>query len=431
MPELSTPSNPESGLRNHRTHFAREKKTNRGYLQDVREFLLYSDGMNTVEFSPGASIEERRVMSNADPKEFNRGPESHELTIAYDLCKWFTQNGGNAWDATYDAVLRDADNKLANSHTIVDREDKQLVNQRSTHSGTTDRPQRLYKVARGALADEAEISGDPSDSQPVGVELSYIASRMRSFKIDQPTDAEGAVNLAVVSTDPNDTMEVIVESDGGATNERVTLNGDTLVSLQETYDNVDGFELTTGAVGDVRLVVNTNDPTAPAEGDTLGVILGSDTYGVTGEGDLGVPTIEDGGSRESEGAVPAVETFIGDSIMANANPVPHEVQSATITVGNNVQEMERSEGYGMALYAQNRDLDLETTMYGESTSHDYLVDHLTNTARDHRWSLRGGDLIVDNATLTDAGDITAESEQAVMTVENTHNGTGITVTEAA
>jgi hypothetical protein len=58
------------------------------------------------------------------------------------------------------------------------------------------------------------------------------------------------------------------------------------------------------------------------------------------------------------------------------------------------------------------------------------VDYLTNTARDHRWSLRGGDLIVDNATLTDAGDISAESEQAVMTVENTHSGTGITVTEA-
>lgn len=413
--------NPEAGLRNHRTGFARE--SNLGDLPSGPSFLKYSDTIAEVSWSSDAINEERRGIGDPDPVGFIRGPESHEVTVSYDLVKWFTDGSGNPEDAAYDGMVRDADNLLPNSHTFVDREDKTTINAENTLNGSTSRGTRIYTVARGGLVDEVSVSGDPSDSQPVGIELSYVFQKVRSYQFDQPN---GDL-LAVKSTDANDTSQsVTIESEGASTTETISLSGTSLVSTSSSYNDLDAVELDAETKGDLEVYINTGSTTTPAAGDKLAVLQGSDSY-ATIEGDLGVPVLTGSGTRESTGSLGDPETFIGDVINRSATPVPHEVQSATLTVSNNVATTEQSDQFGMHLAPGNRNLSFDLSMYGEVTSHGLLRDHLTNTAYDRSWELTGGTLSLAGTVLTDPGDRAAEEGQAVMTVDNTFTATGITI----
>lgn len=412
------PQRPEAGLRNHRTEFARESAF--GATGSDPSFLKYSSSVTNVTWSSGATLEARRSLGNADPVDHHRGPESHELTVTYDLCKFFT-DAGSANDAAYDGLARDADNLLPNSHTLVDREDKGQVAAANTVSGNTARPTRIFTVGKGGLIDEVAVTGDPSDSQPISVELSYVFQKVRSYQIDQPNSG---TLLAVRSTDAGDTSQsVTIEDEGGATAETLALNGTSLVSTSNTYADIDAVELSAETAGDVEVVVNTGSATSPTAGDVLASVAGATTYDNV-EGDLGVPALG-AGSHEDAGTLPAPEQFIGDRILRAASPVPHEIPSATLTVSNNVEEQEVSSGFGMSLHPANRNITLEASMFGENQTHAMLVDHLQNNSKSIDWEMTGGTVTLESAALTEPGDRAAEEGQAVMTSDNTFEATGI------
>lgn len=401
--------NPEAGLRNHRPEFIREDTF--AVTPSDPEILKYSHTMTNVTWASDSVNEPQRGLGDADPKGFIKGPETHEHTIGYDLVKWFTPTG----DAAYDGMARDSDQLLPFSHTILDREDKGQINSNQTISGNTARPTRIYTVGKGALIDEVAMTGDPSDAQPVTMELSYLAQKSRSYQIDQPTSSEAPTALDVVSSDASDTSQTLtIESEGATTTEQVTLNGTTTVTTTSTFSNVDALSLDTETVGDVTVSIS--------GGDAISIIQGKVSYrGV--EGDLGVPALGSG-SREDVSGQP-VETFIGDQISRDGVEYPYEISSATLTVANNIEETERSNGFGMALHPGNRETTMEATMFGEAMTHNLLVQELTNEIDDITWQLDGGTVTLPNSIMDEPGERAAEAEQAVMTTDNTFQSEGL------
>lgn len=414
--------NPESGLRNQRVEYIRENDT--GVTPTDPTVKKFSSVVTNINWSSDAVNEPQRGLGDADPQDFIRGPESHEVTVAYDLMQWFTDGSGNANDAAYDGLARDSDNLMPNSHTLLFREDKGKVNAENTVSGNTSYSTRLYTVAKGALIDEASISGDPSDSQPVSVELSYVAQKARTYQIDQP---DSDTEVVVSSSDSNDTSQTLTvegqDTNDSFTTEDLSLNGTNLVSSSTVWKEIDAAHLDSETAGDVTVAINSGTTSSPTEGDSLMVISGSSTYNGV-EGDLGVPGKNSGGTRES--APTGAETFLGDVISRQSDPVPHEVQSMTINVANNVETTERAEALGMAVFPGNREVTAEATLFGETTTHDMLTEHLETNKQDLDWKMDGGTLTVDNSTLTDPGERAAEEGQAVMTTDNTFMGEGIT-----
>lgn len=412
----------ESGLRDQRIDFAREGDNNFGGALADPSFLKYSDTVNSLSATPEAVLEERRGLGSADPADFQRGPESHEVTINYDLVKWFSATG----DAAYDGLVRDADNLLPDSHTLLVREDKGSVPAEHTVAGNASYSTRIYLVGRGGLIDEVAITGDPSDSQPISVELTYLYQYLRTFQIDQPGSS---TYLTLRSTDSGDTgLAVEVESEGGTTSETVSLDGSdatTVVSTSNQYGDVDGFYVSSEHAGDIVLSINDGSDTAPTEGDEISRLPGTTTYG-GGEYDYGVPVLGTG-SRETVGSLGSPETFIGDRIGRYSTPMPHEINSATLTVSNNVEETEVASGYGMSLHPGNRNITLEPTLFSENTTYDLVTEHLQNNAQNMTWEMTGGTLTLNSAVLSEPGEIAKEEGQAVMSVESVFTAAGISI----
>lgn len=428
---VQQPQRPERGLNNYRIDFVREAAV--GQLPAAPDFLKFSDTPTTFSFPVSPNNQPRRGLGDADPKDFQKGPEEHEITVEYDLVKWFTQNAGDAWDASYDGLVRTIDNFLPNTHTIVAREDKGQINSASTvearisdPASATAKETRVYSVARGAQIDEVSASGDPSDSQPIVVELSYMAPKARSYQVDQPPTAQ---LLWVKSTDANDTMDVTIESEGGATTETLTLNGTTAVQGATSFGDVDAVSLASEPAGDVTVHLNDTSGTNDAAAEAITCIYGSSNYADV-EGDLGIPTMN-GGTREDPSTLPAPQTFLGDRVLRSTDPYPHEFQSVTLNCSNNVESTERSSALGMAMYPGQRELTLEAEVFGETATHDLYVDALTTRSVAQTWEMKGGDVDLDGVTLTEPGERSAESDQAVMTSGNTFTATGIAFTEAA
>lgn len=507
------PQRPEAGLRDHRVDFVREEAF--GDPGSDPDFLKYSTTIYELTWTPNSVVEPQMGIGSPDPSTFLKGPETHEVTVAYDLVKFLSQvldpsssstlgvqstdsgdtdvdvtiksldestqetittdgtdgttftTGSTSFDSVYsveidsaasgdievytddsgspgnklatlesgdtsveapddasfDGLQRDRDNLLPNSHTLVDREDKGSIDQDSTVSGNSDRDTRIYKVGKGGQVDEVSIVGDPSDAQPITVELSYLFQKVRSYQIDQP---DGDSLLYVKSDDSDDdSQSVKLEDEGANTTETVSLNGTTAVSTSNQFGDIDAAELTAETEGDITIGVNTGSETSPTEGDALMVIKGKDSYdGV--EGDLGVPVV-DSGSRETTSSLGSYEQFIGDRILRASSPFPHEIPAATIEVANNVEETEQSSTYGMALHPGNRELTLVTTVFGESATYHNLIDHLTADTNDLTWEMDGGDVVLEGCALTEPGDITAEEGGAVMSVENTFRAQGLSI----
>jgi len=427
----------DSGIRPHDVHFIREDEPDS--LPSTVSYLAYSDesGIGELSATAGATIERRRGVGNKRVQDHERGPESHEISVVYDLVKWFTQNNGAAYDAAYDGILRATDNSVANTHRYVQREEKELL-AGDTLSGNTARTSREYIVGRGGYVDEITVTGDPSDSQPVTIELAYLFQYLRAFQIDQPTDGESDVLLAVESTESTDTGVQVeftgVDSSGSDAYESITTDGSdgtTTVSTTTSFQEVDAVYVSEDNVGTIQVSVNAGSQSSPTAGDLLAEVYGKSTYDDV-ESDNGVPAWDpgSGGSKEDPTTLGSPEKFIGDRITRASNPVPHEVNSASVTIENNVAETERNTAFGMDLSMGEQNIMMEATMFGPSMSMDLLWDHLQTKSRDRTWEMGGGNLELLNTVLQEPGDVAKEEGQAVMTTDNSFDSAGFNVTES-
>lgn len=412
------PTKSEGGLRNHRIEFIRESTT--GTVPTDPAWNLYSDTVRSVEWGPDTQIETVRGIGDAAPSQFFKGPETHELTVTYDLQQKSgtgdtLYDGTSSNDAAYDGMVRDSDQLLNETHSFVDREDKTSISAEETINGSTSLDTRVYTVGKGGYISEVTLTGDPGSDQPIQVELTYQFEKIRSYQIDQPSSG---TTLDVSSSDSNDTSQTLtIEDEGAGTTEDVSLSGTSTVSTSSSFSDIDALELDSETAGTVTVNDGTND---------LAKIDGSSSYSGI-EGDLGVPALGSSGSHASA-IGESFEVILGDSIeQPSGTDLAYDVNSVEFTVSNNIEQMNRTDSLKQRLFPGGQDIEVTATILGETESHNQILDHLQVSTNNVRWTISGGYVEATSASLTDPGSRTVESGQAAMTLDNTFTGQGVTI----
>lgn len=393
----------ESGIRSSRLEWVREDTE--GTPPTDPSWSLFSDAHSSSSPSFSPVISERRKVGDYDLIEIVAGAEDHEWEVTYDL----QQQIADGTEAAYDGMARLTEGELPSSHTIVERN---ILGGTGTAGGGS----RLYYVATGALVNSVDLSGEPESGEPIQVTLGYMVEKLRPYKVDQPSSG---TTLDVVSTSANDTSQTLtIEDDGAGTSEDVSLNGTTTVTTTATFSSIDAARLSAECEGDVTI--------SDGSGNTLMTIYGSSTYQER-EGDLGVPALGSGSHASAIGS--SYEIFLGDTVQRGGNPFMNDVDinSIGMTVENNIESTASHQTIGKRLSEGPRDISVNASIFGEKASYDSAIEHLQINASDIVWTLTNTTLTVADAVLTDVGTIDRETDLAVMVIDNTFTGQGLTI----
>lgn len=431
------PSNVEAGTRPTDVYFVQEELDSNANPQTPENpsFELVSTVVESDEVEASAEYDPRTGLGNYVPVEKNRMQESHSLTVSYDLQRFPVDSSGNPQDPFADVALRDVDNRMQNTHTILEVESKSSIIAESTwhhryfnelgnshptgtDPGATSKGTRIETYARGCMAEEATMELAPSDASTIQNELSYVPHKIRKHQADQPESTE---TIGVKSTNTSDDTEgtVNIETVDGATSESLTLDSSdatTIVTSTETYDSL-RVSVPSGLVGDVE--VYTYDSTATEAKQLLHVIRGSDARdGI--EADRGVPLVGDGsfadGSSLNDG-VPA----LGSSLSWNGHAAGEKVSSTTITAENEISTEATDTGLVPSIHAGSQTLNLESTVFGETESPEKFDDYLEGREATLSFAIEGGSVDLPRSYIDEGGSTEKESGSAVMQVEVTWN----------
>jgi len=422
-------SNAESGLKNHRTEFVREDVDADGNPVTPADpsWETVSDRVYTVDWSPSPGLQGDRGLGDVDQDEHEKGPEEHELVVAYALQRWFVDDNGDPHDLAGDALVRDGDNRIPNSHTFVDREDKGEIAAASTaegkengKAGASAKETRIYTVVRGGKPN-ATITVDPGDQQPAQVEVTYTAEKGRRYQIDQPSTA-GTIH--VESTSDSDTSQTLtIEDEGAATTEDVDLNGTTTVATTSNFGDIDALELDSETEGDVLVY----EDDGGAAGELLAILDGSDSYdGI--EGDTGVPALGAGSHASAIGS-DYFRTLTDSITLGGSADYWFDINSKELSVDNNYERRPRDDSLRQRVEGGVRGVELSVTTYGESQSVSDARRSLQNDGANISWSFPGtsvgnGDIDLNSAKLTDPGIGPYEAEQSQMTLDEVFSPEG-------
>lgn len=420
----------ESGLRNHRTEFVRENIDADGNPETPADpsWERPSDRVYSVEWGPSPGIQPDRGLGDVDVDEHDKGPEEHELTVAYALQKWFVDANGDPDDLAGDGLLRDSDNLLPNSHTFVDREAKGKVAPVSTVEGrengkanATSKEVRTYTVATGAKVAEVTVTVDPGDQQPARVEVTYAAEKTRRYQIDQPT---ADATIYVKSTDANDSTQTLtIENEGASTTEDVSLDGTTAQATTASFADIDALELDAETKGNVE--VYEGDPSV--DGELLAILDGSDEYdGI--EGDLGIPALGAGSHSAAIGS-DYLRTLTDTITLGGSSDHWFDINSKELSVDNNVDRSPRDNSLAQRVREGVRDVEMSVTTAGETQSYADARRSLQNKGGDIVWTFPeaptgNGTITLSTAKLTDPGLGPYEAEESEMSIDETFTPEG-------
>lgn len=393
----------EAGIRNHRIEFVPE--TDVGVPPTDPAWERFSDVVRTFTPAPSPNFGEQRGVGKADILDIFKGAEDWELTCAYDLQRWLVDGGGAAQDAAGYGMLRDTDNALPATHTVVDRETRSV-------GGAASGGRRIYTVALGCYIRQVQLTLDADASDPILAQVTYVPEKVRKYTIDQPS---GATTLTVESSDAaDDGTTLTIEDDGASTTETVNLNQAAAPTTTASFSSIDAAYLSAETVGTVTI--------KDGSGNILMVIYGSDTYQKI-EGDLGVPILGSGSHASALGS--AYEHFLGDSVeRPTGTSLADVIASSNITVENELDTGPRSDSMRRSIRVGNRTVTLAASTHGDRESFTRLMDTLQLTANDIVWTASGGTVTLKSAVLTDPGDQAVEAGQAMMVPDNTFTAKG-------
>lgn len=422
-PDQQTQQNtPESGLRFDRCWWIRED-TN-GVTPADPNWNIYSDRLIETEGDLNPGLERLDALGTPDPIDFGRAVEENEVTITYSLQQALVDGTGEPVDAAYDAFARNEAGQIPNTHTMVGRDNNPSPGPNDPDGAAG---QRRYLVMQGGKAN-VTMEPDASEADPVPVELTYMAERVRSYHIYQP---DTATNVAVQSTSTDDTtIDVTIESEGAAESETLTLDGTTVVGGTVSFPDIDAVELSAPATGDVTVHINDGDAASPVAGSTLMTLDGGESYATDGgslEGDTGVPALGAGTAPTALGT--PFEDFGGDIFtfdFPGSAPSP-DLQNITVEVDNGLEARPRQESYQPAIEEGNREVTIETNVVGERASHDMLRSAYLNNPSDIGWTLSNTKFTFPSARNTEPPAFARESEEAYAEVDGTWESEGVTL----
>ncbi|WP_394743303.1 hypothetical protein [Natronococcus roseus] len=421
------PTNDESGMRRTGVYWAREETDDFGnpVTPDDPDFFRYSTVVEGLSMAPDANFEERSGLGNAAGVDKNRMQEVHELSITYDVERFFVNSDGDVRDAFADAAQRTIDNNLASTHSYLEVEKKETIVPTSTwHSyyfealendapdgvdpeDPSSRATRIVGYGRGCYPEEATLTIDPEESAVLQVELEYRARKSRRYQFDQP-DGE---YIHVRSTDSDDEGPVDLETVDGDQNEQLGIDGEEFTTSSSEFDSL-RVHLPEDLDGDLEVYAGDSD--GPEE--LLTVIRGAESYdGI--EGDRGVPLLGDGELGPEEDDLGEGLTSLGTGATYMGHPVGQHMDSTTITVTNEIEENGTDEGLAMALNPSELEIVATPTVFGETESPEKVDQHMIGEEGALRWSVGGGDVEIPRAYCQNPGETEKEEGEAVMQLE--------------
>lgn len=436
--------NTESGLRPSRIEFTPENG-NQGETPNDPEWELPSNRVTNFEPELGPEEVEKPGLGDA-AADVAQGLEENEVTLEYDLQRWFLDNNGDPQDLAGYGLIRRA-GLLPDSLTLVERiesgdtEYGMYLQPESTveyeynetdPSEITRKASRIYTVAKGSDVSEVTLTGETGEVY-WHVEATLSAEEVRSYQIDQPTQA---TDLVVYAEPPEGETEntvdtgltVVIEDEGANTSEEVQLDGTDASNNVVTgveFSDIDAIEVqnddgeTADHIGNIVVAVNSGSETDPAEGEVLSVLYGRDYYGNT-HGDAGVPMLG-AGSHADE--IQSDYYYAANTLVERPEGKPFEaagsVSELELTVENEIettaQQQTRSPLQHQGAYVP----ELAVTADGETTTHKNLVERMAG--KEHDTVLKFGQeqnetitlpraVITESGRVREAGSAVSESE---------------------
>lgn len=411
----------ESGLRFDRVWWLREQVA--GHVPDDPEWQVYSDHLINFTASIDPGTERVDGLGTADAVDFSPTVEENEITIAYSLMQQIVDENDNFVDALADAALRNEANQIPNTHSMVARDNNPT---KGPYDDEGLAGLRQYIVIKGAKAN-LSLEPDTEDENPTPAELTYTPEKARSYLIAQPDDPTTVTAYVeypeyVDESDKNDDAELAIESEDGADEETIQLDGETEVTGEVQFGDIDAIELSEECDGEV-IVEN-------EAGSQITQIHGALHYSKDEsslEGDLGVPALENGSTPEPIGNPP--EDFAGDRVErpVGAGLAP-TLNNMTLEVENDFEPQARQNSTRVTVHEGNRTVTLEADVTGEKASHDMIDSAFSAEGLDLEWELSRSMFTLPKATMTEPPDKERESDESISEVAGTYESSGLEIT---
>jgi hypothetical protein len=358
---MSTRELPQSGLFAGEIQWLRESTT--GSIETDPAYDYFADVTRDVSVTPGLNMSRRDGLGTPDAVDHDHGNETPSITVEYDLERQLVDGNGDADDPAADAILRNSDNRIPDTHHVRIRE--------ARSASDPDDPAnadgcRVYTIGLGCHPN-VEFESQPEDSGRVEVTLTYDATeKVREYEVFQPPGDEA---LDVVSTAAGDTSQTLTIEDDTGTAEDVDLNGTTAVTTTKAdWNSIRALELDAEASGDVTVSLS-------GSGDTLATIRGAAYYSGGSqdlEGDRGVPVI---GSGSLASAVNGTTEYIdGATIDRGGSTLQYDVAGWTFSCTNNYDTTPRHDSTRMRHDEGNRDVTTQFDLSGWGAAANFLDD---------------------------------------------------------
>jgi len=362
------------------------------------DFQTLTDYLDEFTFSPGADREAISVVGSGDFVDMFRAAEEPEVDTSFYKQQGFVDSNG---DPNYPAgepfVYEDGCDLP--SYTLESRQSYDC-------DGNDGAGYREYVVIKGAKPVEVVNPGDPSAANPIIEELSWQARKGRTYVIHQPS---AATTLQVENTG-SDSVDVVIENEGGTTEETITVSGNSTATTVDTYADVDVIYAESEHEGDILVTdgsgTNILDEATPLAGRT--------TDGV--ESDRGIPPLGAGSRGTEIGTDPSDYQFIGitngSAITWQGTDLSDRIHTLDLTVSIDTSRDAIEGVRGATIDPGMRTVEVEADTAGPSESAKRIAQMYHNEEGDVVYPYPDNTVTVHNAEMTEADDYTRSSGDA-------------------
>jgi hypothetical protein len=381
----------ENALNDHRIEWAEEPTP--GEFPTDADWNGYSNEVTEFGYTPDGNKEPRNVIGQIDAEAHDRATEGVQATLNYRMARFPVDNSGAVVDPIAYPITEDASGTYP-SHTVV-------VRQEHTDGGALGAGYREFSVISGARPISASFDGDPSATEPIPQELGYEAERGRTHVVHQPS---GSSTLVVKSTDPSDTNDVIIESEGAATTETVTLPGADPNTVETTsdFDDIDAIEVQGEHAGDIML--GTSDGSGSIDTELIeDPFTGTNTDGV--DSILGIPAL--GSGSHASTITETGPQFLGTSTDWDGSALADRVHTLSLSVEREVSREPRQTTRRESIDIGPRSSSIDADLAGPYETATRIKQHFRDKSGDVIWTFDNGETITaKNSEITDAPDFT-------------------------
>lgn len=329
----------------------------------------FSAEIDELSVSPDGGKEATDTLGNRDMISLYRGPEESELTLSYAQYNFPVDPAGAVQDPVgYSMQLPGGPFP---SLTVVSRQDV-------VAGGRLGAGYREFLVVFGARPTDATLDGDPSAAEPIPQELTLPCETVRPHIIHQFDDDQA---LVVRSDDPDDTNDVVVESEGGTVAETVTLPGGdpNTVVTPVAFPDVDAFYVRGEHAGDIQL--GTDDGEGAIGTELLEKPLTG--YNVDGVSSVrGVPPLGSGSHAEQPSGQGII--FLGTQSSWDGGAVAPRLHTLNLSVEHETSPEPVQGSRGQVIDVGSRTVEFDADLAGPYESASKIKAHFRD---------RSGDLI--------------------------------------